>query len=67
MLHRFFAAPGESADVPEDRLGSFMQAIPMGRFCRPDEVAQLALFLASDRSGFLTGVAIPIDGGYTAL
>jgi NAD(P)-dependent dehydrogenase (short-subunit alcohol dehydrogenase family) len=67
MLHQFFAAPGESADVLQDRLKSFMQAIPMGRFCRPDEVAQLALFLASDRSSFLTGVAIPIDGGYTAL
>jgi len=39
----------------------------MRRFCRPSEVAQLALFLASDRSSYLTGVAIPIDGGYTAL
>jgi NAD(P)-dependent dehydrogenase (short-subunit alcohol dehydrogenase family) len=67
MLQQFFAAPGETAEVLEQRLGSFMQAIPLGRFCRPEEVAQLALFLASDRSSFLTGVAIPIDGGYTAL
>ena len=67
MLQQFFAAPGESADVLEERLSSFMQAIPLGRFCQPEEVAQLALFLASDRSSFLTGVAIPIDGGYTAL
>ncbi|HEY1510929.1 MAG TPA: SDR family NAD(P)-dependent oxidoreductase [Solirubrobacteraceae bacterium] len=67
MLQQFFAAPGESAEVLDERLASFMQAIPLGRFCKPEEVAQLALFLASDRSSFLTGVAIPIDGGYTAL
>jgi NAD(P)-dependent dehydrogenase (short-subunit alcohol dehydrogenase family) len=67
MLQEFFAAPGESADVLKDRLASFAQAIPLGRFCRPEEVAQLALFLASDRSSFITGTVIPIDGGYTAL
>lgn len=67
MLAQFFAAEGESEDVLSDRLESFKQAIPMGRFCKPEEVAQLALFLASDRSSFITGVAIPIDGGYVAL
>ncbi len=67
MLAQFFSAPGETADVLDERLASFAQAIPLGRFCRPEEVAQLALFLASDRSSFLTGVAIPIDGGYTVL
>lgn len=67
MLQKFFAAPGESADVLEQRLTSFYGAVPLGRTCRPDEVAQLGLFLASDRSSFITGVAIPIDGGYVAL
>jgi NAD(P)-dependent dehydrogenase (short-subunit alcohol dehydrogenase family) len=67
MLEKFFAAPGESASVLEERLESFRQAVPLGRTCRPDEVAELVLFLASDRSSFLTGVAIPIDGGYVAL
>jgi 3-oxoacyl-[acyl-carrier protein] reductase len=67
MLQQFFAAPGETADVLEDRLASFRQAIPLGRFARPEEVAQLALFLACDRSSFITGTVIPIDGGYTTL
>ena len=67
MLEGFFRAPGESDEVLQQRLASFSAAIPLGRACRPDEVAQLALFLASDRSSYITGVAIPIDGGYTAL
>jgi NAD(P)-dependent dehydrogenase (short-subunit alcohol dehydrogenase family) len=38
----------------------------LGRGGRPEEVAQLALFLASDRSSYITGLAIPIDGGWGA-
>ena len=67
MLEKFFAAPGESQAVLEERLVSFRQAVPMGRTCRPEEVAELVTFLAGDRSSFITGVAIPIDGGYVAL
>ncbi len=40
---------------------------PMGRLGEPLEVAQLALFLASDESSYITGTVIPIDGGYTAM
>jgi NAD(P)-dependent dehydrogenase (short-subunit alcohol dehydrogenase family) len=39
---------------------------PLGRIGTPDEVANLALFLASDRSSFMTGAAVSIDGGLTA-
>jgi len=67
MLAKFFAAPGESEEVLADRLKAFTAAIPMGRYCKPEEVAQLGLFLASDKSSFITGVEIPIDGGYVAL
>jgi len=67
MLNEFFAAPGEDAGTLEARLESFKLAVPLGRFCKPEEAADLALFLASDRSSFITGVAIPIDGGYVAL
>lgn len=39
---------------------------PMGRVGRPSEVAEAMLFLASDRASFITGVTLPVDGGYTA-
>ncbi len=37
--------------------------IPLGRFARPEEVAEVALFLASERASYLVGVVIPMDGG----
>jgi NAD(P)-dependent dehydrogenase (short-subunit alcohol dehydrogenase family) len=39
---------------------------PMGRIARPEEVAAAALFLVSDDASFVTGVALPVDGGATA-
>ncbi len=38
----------------------------LGRFGRPEEIAGVAFFLASDDSSFVTGVALPVDGGYVA-
>jgi len=43
-----------------------MKSVPMGRFGEPDEVAALAVFLASDESKFITGAEMVIDGGFTA-
>ena len=40
--------------------------IPLGRFGKPVDVAKLAVFLASDESSWITGTAIPLDGGLTA-
>lgn len=39
---------------------------PMRRLAQPEEIAYGALYLASDESAFITGIALPIDGGYTA-
>lgn len=43
-----------------------MATIPLGRFGKPMDVAELAVFLASEESSWLTGAAIPLDGGLTA-
>ncbi|MGB6233762.1 MAG: SDR family oxidoreductase, partial [Candidatus Acidiferrales bacterium] len=40
--------------------------IPMGRAGRPEDVAELAVFLASEESAWMTGNALPLDGGSTA-
>ncbi len=40
-----------------------LDRIPLGRFGRPEDVAELALYLASDAAGWLTGQAIALDGG----
>ncbi len=44
----------------------YAEAIPMGRLGSVDEVAAAVGFLASPRAGFVTGVALPVDGGHTA-
>jgi NAD(P)-dependent dehydrogenase (short-subunit alcohol dehydrogenase family) len=40
--------------------------IPLGRMGRPEDVAEMAVFLASEESSWLTGAAIPLDGGLSA-
>ena len=40
---------------------------PIGRFGQPDDIAGLAVFLASDESAWTTGAAFPVDGGYSAV
>jgi NAD(P)-dependent dehydrogenase (short-subunit alcohol dehydrogenase family) len=54
-----------SAD-PKVRAG-MLKAIPMGREGRVEEVANANLFLASDEASYITGIEVPVDGGFLAM
>jgi 3-oxoacyl-[acyl-carrier protein] reductase len=49
-------------DTPEKR-ELFKGSIPLGRLSRPDDIANAALFLASDEADLVTGVILEVDGG----
>ena len=62
MTRNLFAETEAGRQARESRLAS----IPLGRFGKPDDIAGLAVFLASDESSWMTGTVIPVDGGVTA-
>jgi len=49
--------------LPEDIKESVMGTIPMGRYGNPEDIANIAVFLSSDKAGYITGQIIHIDGG----
>jgi NAD(P)-dependent dehydrogenase (short-subunit alcohol dehydrogenase family) len=54
------------APDPEAERRSRTAGIPLGRMGQPEDVAQMAVYLASDESSWITGAAMPLDGGLTA-
>ena len=62
IARALFAAAADPVAARRDRLAS----VPMGRAGKPEEIAALAVYLASDESAWVTGTAYSIDGGQTA-
>lgn len=60
LLEAFMGMP----DTPENRK-KFIATVPMGRLSEPEDVANAALFLASDEAAFISGVEFPVDGART--
>jgi len=58
LLETFMGMP----DTPENR-ARFIATIPMGRLSKPEDIAQAAVYLASERANFVTGVVLEVDGG----
>lgn len=51
---------------PQAAMRARLAMMPLGRLGKPEDVANMALFLASEESSWLTGAALPLDGGLTA-
>lgn len=49
----------------EDGLAAFAETVPLGRVGNPEDIADVAVFLLSDKARYLTGQIIPVDGGTT--
>jgi 2-keto-3-deoxy-L-fuconate dehydrogenase len=65
LKQRIEAQARESGQDVDEVTRTFMARQPMGRLGKPDEIAALAVYLASDESAFTTGAAHVIDGGWT--
>jgi 3-oxoacyl-[acyl-carrier protein] reductase len=60
-------ATGMTRSMPAHYIEAVKKVTPMNRMAEPSEVPNLALFLASDESSFITGTAMTVDGGYSSL
>lgn len=58
--------PMQAPYLTEELRREFKTGIPLGRIAHPREIAQVALFLASDESSYMTGGELVVDGGFTA-
>lgn len=53
-----------SSETGEQRKKMISNAVPLGRFGKPEEIAKAAVFLASDDASYITGVELFVDGGF---
>ncbi len=64
-LHPGFIRTRLTAGSTAEEEGTFLASVPLNRSGSVDEIASVVLFLASDQSSYVTGIDIPVDGGFT--
>ena len=63
LVEKFISQAPDPEAMRKQRVGLH----PIGRFGKPEDIAPLLVYLASDESAWVTGAAFPVDGGYTAI
>jgi NAD(P)-dependent dehydrogenase (short-subunit alcohol dehydrogenase family) len=61
-----FLLVDEKTGEPTERTGQILRHVPMARLGEPEETVGAASWLVSDSARFVTGVVVPVDGGFTA-
>jgi NAD(P)-dependent dehydrogenase (short-subunit alcohol dehydrogenase family) len=67
VLPGFVDSPMTRRGYRDDAFEGWSKVCPLGRAAMPEDIAHAMLFLASDQASFITGVALPVDGGRTIL
>lgn len=58
-----FVETDMTAELTQTLREKYIGQIPLGRFCSPEEIAEVVKFIASPEAGYITGAIIPVDGG----
>ena len=58
-----FVDTAMTAELTDERKKQILDAVPLGRYARPEEIAGVVTFLASPEAAYITGAVVPVDGG----
>lgn len=58
-----FVETDMTSELTQNRRDEIAKAVPMGRFCSAEEIAEVVSFIASDAASYISGALIPVDGG----
>ncbi|WP_034271537.1 3-oxoacyl-[acyl-carrier-protein] reductase [Actinospica robiniae] len=58
-----FVQTAMTSELSEDRKKQILDAVPLGRYAQPEEIAGVVTFLASPEAAYITGAVVPVDGG----